>query len=209
MRLISLYIYYNSCTTSLCQTSLVFDLLLFRSARPFYTVVHYVFLVCCCTWTSITPSRPWRMYIAYANSILGAREIEVIMRVRVRLCLNACVSRRMHESWQLCLWWRRSHKKFNGRWCGMQLSPEEDDQLGECSFLWRPFVTTAQMTPWHAHMLMVTYLERPWDSWSIRTFKFSFSSVYFICFSPVFVTHSVTFPSGVMQWNFWTFLNFL
>ena len=73
------------------------------------------------------------------------------MRVRVRLCLNACVSRRMHESWQLCLWWRRSHKKFNdaaltrgeqssrekfnGRWCGMQLSPEENDQLGECSFL--------------------------------------------------------------------------
>ena len=25
------------------------------------------------------------------------------MRVRVRLCLNACVSRRMRESWQLCL----------------------------------------------------------------------------------------------------------
>ena len=25
------------------------------------------------------------------------------MRVRVRLCPNACVSRRMRESWQLCL----------------------------------------------------------------------------------------------------------
>ena len=24
------------------------------------------------------------------------------MRVRVRLCGNACVSRRMYESWQLC-----------------------------------------------------------------------------------------------------------
>ena len=28
--------------------------------------------------------------------------IEVIMRVRVRLCRNPCVSRRMRESWQLC-----------------------------------------------------------------------------------------------------------
>ena len=32
-----------------------------------------------------------------------AREIEVIVRVRVRLCRNACVSRRMRESWQLCI----------------------------------------------------------------------------------------------------------
>ena len=37
--------------------------------------------------------------------MLGAREIEVIMRVRVRLHLNACVSRRMCESWQLCQRW--------------------------------------------------------------------------------------------------------
>ena len=34
--------------------------------------------------------------------MLGAHEIEVIMRVRVRLCVNACVSRGMRESWQLC-----------------------------------------------------------------------------------------------------------
>ena len=40
----------------------------------------------------------------------------------------------------------------------MQLSVEEDDQLG---YLGRPCVTIAQMTPWHAHMLIVTYLERP------------------------------------------------
>ena len=31
-----------------------------------------------------------------------ARQIEVIMRVRVRLCKNVCVSCRMCESWQLC-----------------------------------------------------------------------------------------------------------
>ena len=32
-----------------------------------------------------------------------AREIKVIMHVRVRLYTNACVSRRMCESWQLCV----------------------------------------------------------------------------------------------------------
>ena len=38
---IYIYIYiYNSCTTSLSQASPVFDLLLFRSARPFYTLNH-------------------------------------------------------------------------------------------------------------------------------------------------------------------------
>ena len=43
------------------------------------------------------------------NSLSGqytaywAREIEVIMRVKVTLCLNTCVSRRMRESWQLRL----------------------------------------------------------------------------------------------------------
>ena len=37
--------------------------------------------------------------------MLGVRKIEVIMRVRVRLHLNACVSRRMCESWQLCQRW--------------------------------------------------------------------------------------------------------
>ena len=37
--------------------------------------------------------------------MLGAREIEVIMLVRVRLYLNACVSHRRCESWQLCQRW--------------------------------------------------------------------------------------------------------
>ena len=39
--------------------------------------------------------------IDYACKCL-VREIKVIMCVRVRLCRNACVSRRMRESWQLC-----------------------------------------------------------------------------------------------------------
>ena len=33
----------------------------------------------------------------------------------------------------------------------LQLSLEEGDQLGDCSYLWRPFATIAQITPWHAH----------------------------------------------------------
>ena len=50
------YIHYNSCTTPLSQGSPVFDLLLFHSARPFCTIVHYRVSVCSCMWTLITPS---------------------------------------------------------------------------------------------------------------------------------------------------------
>ena len=82
-----------------------------------------------------------------------------------------------------------------GKWCGMQLSVEEGNQLGDCSYLWRSFVTIAQMTPLHAHTWIVTCLERPWGSWSIRTSKLSFSSVNFILFHLLLVTHfSTTFP---------------
>ena len=85
--------------------------------------------------------------------------------------------------WTRHLWWQRLRKKLDGRWCGKQLSVEEDDQLGDCSYLWRPFVTIAQMTPWNAHTLMTTCLERPWD----RALELpnSLSVVWIVYFPPV------------------------
>ena len=51
-----------------------------------------------------------------------AREIEVIMRVRVRLCGNACVSRRMRVSWQLCKWFKcYGGKNFKQKICKLYL----------------------------------------------------------------------------------------
>ena len=47
------YIHYNSCTTLLSQASPVFNLLPFRSARPFCIIVHCRVLVCSCTWTLV------------------------------------------------------------------------------------------------------------------------------------------------------------
>ena len=83
----------------LSQSSPAFDLLFYRSVRPFYTFVHCGISVCSCTWRwlprpdSVPYNGPCKCF---------AREIEVIMHVRVRLCGNVCVSRRMRESWQLC-----------------------------------------------------------------------------------------------------------
>ena len=42
------------------------------------------------------------VYVTSYTACLAC-EIEVIMRVRVRLCLNVCVSRSMGGSWQLCI----------------------------------------------------------------------------------------------------------
>ena len=54
------------------------------------------------------------------------------------------------------------HKKLNGRWCGIQLSCSigEWDWSGDCSYLWRPFVIIAQMSPQHALTWIVTFLEK-------------------------------------------------
>ena len=81
----------------LSQASPVFDLLFYRSAGPFYyTFVHCGVSVCSCTWRWL-PHPDSVLYNGTCKNAF-AREIEVIMRVRVRLR----VSCRMHESWQLC-----------------------------------------------------------------------------------------------------------
>ena len=95
------YIYYNSYTTPLSQASTVFDLLFYHSARPFYTIVHCGISVFGCMWVVTLITHPDSIpYNGTCKCLV--REIEVIMHVRVRLCKNACVSRRMRESWQLC-----------------------------------------------------------------------------------------------------------
>ena len=68
-----------------------------------------------------------------------AREIEVIMRVRVRLCGNACVSRRMRESWQLCI-----HAQQTGQ------SPSSTQVTG-CSVIkfWGPHEIGAPPAPFY------------------------------------------------------------
>ena len=81
------------------QSSPAFNLLFYRSAKRFYTFVHCGISVCSCTWCWL-PCPDSILYNGLCKCL--AREIEVIMHVRVRLCGNAFVSRRIRESWQLC-----------------------------------------------------------------------------------------------------------
>ena len=97
--LCAVYIYYKSCTTPLSQASPVFDLPFYLSATPFYTIVYCGISACSCMWCWLP--RPDSVLYNGACKYLVC-EIEVIMRVRVRQCRNACVSHRMRESWQLC-----------------------------------------------------------------------------------------------------------
>ena len=79
--------------TTLSQVCSVFDLLLFRSTRPFSTDIHYGVSVMGVDYSILT--------MTCVNCIhnISAREIEFIMRVRVRLCLNACVL--TQNAWEL------------------------------------------------------------------------------------------------------------
>ena len=81
----------------LSQASPVFNLLLFRIVHSrslslqLQVDVDYPVLILSLTLARVNYVHVYVTYIP--------REIEVIMCVRVRLCLNACVSRRMRDSW--------------------------------------------------------------------------------------------------------------
>ena len=69
------------------QASSAFDLLFHCSARPFYTIVHIVE-----SRFAVARDVDYPVLIPSRTMVRFAREIEVIVRVRVRLFGNVCLT---------------------------------------------------------------------------------------------------------------------